>query len=78
MSQLAIKIDLSGLTIGDLKLFDTFQAGNGGNAQLVDFLDRVVVGGASSLPLASLPEVVEAIKLEVQQLANPKDGQGKA
>lgn len=69
-----IKVDLSGLTIGDLRLFDQFQGGGASNAALVDFLDRVVIGGAAHLPLADLRAVMEAIKTEVQALADPKAG----
>lgn len=71
---LSVKVDLSGLTIGDLRLFDQFQGGGATNAALVDFLDRVVVGGASSLPLAALRQVMEAITAEVQSISNPKGG----
>lgn len=69
---LNLKVDLSGLTIGDLTLFDSFQGGTQSNAALVEFLDRVVVGGARQLPLTALRDVMEAIKAEVGTLANPK------
>ena len=73
-----IKVDLSGLKIKDLALFE--QAGTGAlsRIELVGLLDRVVVGGASELPLTRLSEILEAIKLAVAEIANPKDGQGKA
>ena len=69
---MAIKIDLSTLKIKDLALFE--QAGTGAlsRAALVDLLDRVVVGGASELPLTQLSEILEAIKKAVSELANPK------
>lgn len=68
----AVKVDLSGLKIKDLALFE--QAGTGAlpRQALVDLLDRVVVGGASELPLTRLPEILEAIKQAVSEIANPK------
>lgn len=67
-----IRIELSGLKIKDLALFE--QAGTGALSRqaLVDLLDRVVVGGASELPLTRLTEILEAIKKAVAELANPK------
>jgi Mor family transcriptional regulator len=69
-----IRVDLSQLTIGDLRLFDKFQGGDVSNAALVDFLDRIVVGGASHLPLTALSDVMQAVKAEVERQANPKAG----
>jgi hypothetical protein len=74
----AIKVDLSGLTIGDLRLFDAMQNRQASQDELITFLDRVVVGGASQLPLTRLGDVMAAIQAAVAQIANPVDGQGKA
>ena len=73
-----LKVDLSCLTIGDLVLFDSLRTRQSSQAELVAFLDRVVVGGASELPLTSLPAVMQAITEAMAALGNPKDGQGKA
>ncbi len=72
-----IEVDFSALTIGDLVLFDAFKSNSASQVEMVAFLDRVVVGGASRLPLTRLGEVVTAIAEATKQLANPVDGQGK-
>jgi hypothetical protein len=74
----ALKVDLSCLTIGDLVLFDSLRTRQASQAELVAFLDRVVVGGASQLPLTRLGDVMTAIQESVATLGNPVDGQGKA
>jgi hypothetical protein len=72
-----ITVDLSCLTIGDLVLFDALRTRQSTQADLVTFLDRVVVGGASRLPLTRLGDVMKAISAGMAQLGNPVDGQGK-
>jgi len=67
-----IQIDLSNLKIKDLALFEQAGAGALSRQALVDLLDRVVVGGASELPLTRLSEVLDAIKRAVAEIANPK------
>ena len=67
-----IVIDLSGLKIRDLALFENAAAGAMSTSAIVELLDRVVVGGASDLPLTAFPEVIEAIKQAMEALKNPK------
>ena len=56
-----VEIDLSGLTIGDLIFIEQMGSGQVGAAAMVDWLDRVVVGGARHRPLSDLREIVQAI-----------------
>lgn len=74
----AIRVDLSGLKIKDLALFEKFQSGAGSQSEIIALLDRVVVGGASELPLTMLGDIMAAISRELEIIAKPKDGQGKA
>lgn len=71
-----IEIDLSGLKIKDLVLFEN--AGKMTQTQLVELLDRVVVGGASELPLTQLRTIIAAVKAKFQELSNPLDAEKKA
>lgn len=73
-----IKIDLSGAKNRDLILFEKFKTGSASQEMLLEFLDRVVVGGASELPLTTFRPIIEAVAKELELLGNPKDGQGKA
>lgn len=73
-----IQIDLSGLKIKDLALFENAKEGGMSQKSMVEILDRVVVGGAAELPLTVLPEVMAALTAAMAELSNPKDGQGKA
>lgn len=73
-----IKVDLSGLKIKDLALFEKIQNGATSQADLIALLDRVVVGGASELPLTALGDVMQAIREAMGAIARPQDGQGKA
>ncbi len=73
-----IQIDLSGLKIKDIALFESAQAGTLTQTGMLSLLDRVVVGGAGELPLTALKDVMEALSVAVAEMSNPKDGQGKA
>lgn len=67
-----IKIDLSGLKIKDLILFDQLNDPTSSKATMIALLDKVVVGGASELPFTRLTEILEAVTKAVQAVANPK------
>lgn len=75
---MAITVDLSGLKVKDLILFEQMRSGALSQAAIVELLDRVVVGGASELPLTQLPDVIAAVAAAMADLSNPQDGQGKA
>lgn len=75
---LTIAVDLSGLKIKDLVLFEQMRTGELAQSRIIELLDRVVVGGASELPLAALPDVIQAVAEAMQAISNPRDGQGKA
>jgi hypothetical protein len=66
-----VQIDLEHLLIGDLEFLE--RAGNKDlpPSELVDFLDRVVVGGVRHLPLGRLVSIVEALGEAVSEAANP-------
>lgn len=72
-----VKIDLDALTIGDLVLFDTL----GGETarftpELMDMLDRVVVGGARRRPLRDLRQIMGALQAATSAMAEPETGAG--
>lgn len=69
---ISITIDLAGLKIKDLVLFDKIRTGEMSQAAIVELLDRVVVGGASELPLTQLNQVLEAVTKALGEIANPK------
>lgn len=73
-----IRVDLSSLKIKDLALFEKMQGGSTSQGEIIAFLDRVVVGGASELPLTQLGDVMQAISAALDDMAKPRDGQGKA
>jgi len=75
---LNLKVDLSNLKIKDLILFEEMQGKDVSQADIVRFLDRVVVGGVGEFPLARFPDVMDAITREITKIKNPTDGQGKA
>lgn len=56
-----ITVDLSRATIGDLKVLDGVARGAPMMGEMVDFLDRVVVGGAQALPLSEYRAVMDAV-----------------
>lgn len=56
-----VEVDLSGLTIEDLIFIEAMGAGTAKAADMVAWLDRVVVGGARHRPLTDLQQIVEAI-----------------
>lgn len=61
-----IEIDLDKMTIGDLETLDKAGAGKLGPAALVEFLDRLVIGGARQLPFTQLSAVVKAVGEAIQ------------
>lgn len=76
VAQPAVQIDRSKLTIGDMRLFGqlSISAGNVSPellGQMVDMLDRLVVGGASHLPYAELPGVIAAVATQLNAAGNP-------
>ena len=73
-----ITVDRDAIKIPDLVLFESLGAKSASQADLVAFLDRVVVGGISQVPLHRLLEVVQAVRVVMDEMSNPKDGQGKA
>lgn len=56
-----VQVDLSKATIGDLRLLDGVARGKTPLGEMVDFLDRVVIGGAAQLPMTEYRAVMEAV-----------------
>jgi len=73
-----IQIDLAGMKIKDLELFEKAVSRNMSQTELLGLLDRVVVGGARELPLTELNNVMDALTKAMEKLSNPKDAEGKA
>lgn len=67
-----IKVTLENLTIGDLEVLDRASRNELSPGELVDFLDRVVVGGARALPLSALGDIVQALTTALAGLAVQK------
>lgn len=73
-SQLKISVNLTDFTIGDLRALD---GASRTSKELVVLLDRVVEGGARHLPLRSLRPIGEALKNQMEAMAQD-DGEGTA
>lgn len=70
--KLAITVDISKMVLSDLEILDNAQVpGKANMKQMLDLLDRVVVGGARSLPLNALPQILEAINKAITEASNP-------
>lgn len=78
MADIVVQIDFDALTIGDLEILESARGGSISTKELLDLFDRVVVGGARSLPMRALPQVVEAIREAVDGAANPTTGTATA
>ena len=65
-------VDLENLYIDDLELFVDMQGGKF-SKEVIDLLDRVVVGGVRGrrLPFARLREVGQALQAAMEELGNP-------
>lgn len=77
----AIEVDLSKSRLSDWALVASAQGGLSDLSTLpawIEFLNRVLVGGADQYPMNQLSEVVKAVADKLGEMANPKDGQGKA
>lgn len=73
-----IQIDISGMKIKDLELFEKAISRNMSQTELIGLLDRVVVGGARELPLTELNNVLDALTKALEKISDPKDAEGKA
>ena len=65
-------VDLENLYIDDLELFADMQGGKF-SREVIDLLDRVVVGGVRGrkLPFSRLREVGKALQAAMEELGNP-------
>jgi hypothetical protein len=68
-----IKVQLDALTIGDLERMDAAARGEVPMSQLIDLLDRVVVGGVRHLPLTALSDIIAALSAAIAEMSNPKN-----
>lgn len=67
-----IKVTLENLTIGDLEVLERASRNELRPGELLDFLDRVVIGGVRSLPLSTLGDVVQALAAALAGLTAQK------
>jgi hypothetical protein len=72
-SQLDVEITLNRLTIGDLRIFSALKHGTAGELDLVDLLDRCVVGGVEHLPLTAMPQIAQALSEAIAASSNAKN-----
>ncbi len=72
-----IRIDISCLKIRDLATLDQMARGTLSPSEIIDLLDRVVVGGAADLPLTAIGEIINALVAAVGEASNPADAEGK-
>jgi len=69
---LKLTIDIDQLTLGDLELFDKFSDGNTKAVELLDFLQRIVVGtDIRTLPLSKMNDVMAAVSEAISAATNP-------
>jgi len=67
-----LTVDVDRLTLGDLELFDKFSEGNTKATELLDFLQRIVVGtDIRTLPLSRMQDVMTAVSAAITQVTNP-------
>lgn len=71
--QLDIQITLDKLTIGDLRIFNALKNGTAGEPDLVDLLNRCVIGGVEHLPLSAMPQIAQALSAAIAESSNPKN-----
>lgn len=71
-TQIEVDVNLDELTIGDLETIDKSRRGEIPVSEMLDLLDRVVVGGARHLPLRAMREIVERLEKEINAEANPQ------
>lgn len=75
--KLEITVDLTKLEIGDLALMQTAEDQKV-SPEMVDMLDRVVVGGCRHMPITRLNDVMKAINEALEDEANPLSQTGNA
>lgn len=71
--QVEIVVNLDKLLIGDLRTLDRAGRRDLPTGELIDFLDKIVEGGVSHLPLYRLNEITDALGEAVTQSTNPKN-----
>jgi hypothetical protein len=71
-SPLSVEIDVSKFILGDYLLFARAKRNETTDEEMVMFLDRVIVGGALSFPMASYAQVLNAVTVRLGELSNPK------
>ncbi len=71
MASIEIKVDVNAMTLGDLEIIDKAQRKEANLTELLDLLDRVVVGGARHLPLTALDAIVEKLQEQIGSVTNP-------
>lgn len=70
-----IDIDLTNMLIGDLETIDKAGRNELPITELIDVLDRVVVGGARHLPVTVINDITTALMEEITAVANPESAE---
>ncbi len=75
-NKITVTVEIENMTIGDLELLDQAGRNELPASDLVAFLDRIVVEDARSLPITTLPQIVQALQEAVEQSTNPGTAEG--
>jgi len=73
-----ITIDISGLTIGDLRTIGRVQSGKAGIDEAIDILQKVTEEDIEPLPVTAMGELLAALNDTIGETANPRDDQGNS
>jgi hypothetical protein len=71
-----LKVDVSGLTFGDLEKIDSASAGSMPMRDVIPLLDKMVVGGVRHLPITAMPAILKAVEAAMKDIGNPETPQG--
>jgi hypothetical protein len=72
------KLKRSDLTVADMKFMSNMRNGGVTDAEVVDWLDRVVEGGVMHIPLDQFPDLYAEVYKQFYEIDDPEDASGKA
>lgn len=68
-----IQVSLDDLTFGDLEKLDDVSRKKTTPKELVELLDRIVVGDVRALPLTAMPDIIAALSTAMRELTEEAD-----
>jgi hypothetical protein len=68
-----IRINTHALTFGDIEMAMKFESGDVPVAEILPFLNRIVVGGVRDIPLDAMPAIMDALTKAFSEMGNPKN-----